>query len=132
MGSDPKNTASTDRLPLIVYGAVIGCVAWMGLAAWGFAGPGYADLSLAVVTGLLIVAIAIPLILWRVWRANTDERPDDRMSFREWKSAYFESWQDRVKGSNAAVEIILPIAAAAIGMTAFAIVFHYAALHASA
>jgi hypothetical protein len=36
-----------------------------------------------------------------------------------------------VKGSNAAAEIILPIAAAAVGMTAFAIVFHYAAQHAS-
>src|ERR1041384_1739195 len=132
MSSNPKDTAgrkSTDTLPFAVYAAVIGFVAWMALAAWGFAGPGYADLSLAVVTGLLIVAIAIPLILWRVWRANTDERPDDRMSFREWKSAYFEPGQDRVKGSNAAVEIILPIAAAAIGMTAFAIVFHYAALH---
>lgn len=132
MASDPKNNASTDKLPLAVYAAVIGCVAWMGLAAWGFAGPGYADLSLAVVTGLLIVVTTIPLILWRVWRANTDERADDRMSFREWKSSQFETWQDRVKGSNAAVEIVLPIAAAAIGMTVFAVVFHYAAIHASA
>jgi hypothetical protein len=132
MNSDPKKSVSTDRLPLVVYAAFIGFVAWMGLAAWGFAGPGYADLSLAVVTGLLIVAIAIPLILWRVWRANTDERADDRMRFSEWKSMQFETWQDRVKGSDAAVEIILPIAAAAIGMTAFAIVFHYAVLHASA
>jgi hypothetical protein len=132
MTSDPKNGASTDKLPLAVYGAVIGFVAWMALAAWGFAGPGYADFLLAVVTGLLIVAIAIPLILWRVWRAHSGERTDDRMSFSKWKSSQFETWQDHVKGSNAAAEIILPIAAAAIGMTVFAIVFHYAALHASA
>jgi hypothetical protein len=131
MSSDPKNSVSTDKLPLAVYAAVIGCVVWMALAAWGFAGPGYADLSLAVVTGLLLVVIAIPLILWRVWRTNTDERADNRMSFSEWRSSQFEIWQDRVKGSNAAAEIILPIAAAAIGMTAFAIVFHYAAMHAS-
>jgi hypothetical protein len=131
MASDPKNRASTDKLPLAVYAAVIGFVAWMGLAAWGFAGPGYADLSLAVVTGLLIVVIAIPLVLWRVWRANADERADEAVSFGEWKSSQFETWQDRVKGSNAATEIVLPIAAAAIGMTALAIVFHYAALHAS-
>lgn len=132
MTSDPDNGASTDKLPLAVYAALAGFVAWMALAAWGFAGPGYADLSLAVVTGLLIVAIAIPLILWRVWRANTDERLNDRLSFSEWKSRQFETWQDRQKGSNAAAEIIMPIAAAAIGMTAFAIVFHYAAAHASA
>lgn len=130
MTSDPKNGASTDRLPLAVYAAVIGFVAWMVLAAWGFAGPGYADLSLAVVTGLLIVVIAIPLVLWRVWRANSGERRENRMSFREWKSRPFETWQDSVKGSNAAAEIILPIAAAAVGMTAFAIIFHYAAAHA--
>jgi len=132
MTSDPKNNASTDKLPLAVYAVLIGFVAWMALAAWGFAGPGYADLSLTVVTGLLIIAIAIPLILWRVWCANNGAQPDNRMSFSEWKFSQFEIWQDRVKGSNAAVEIVLPIAAAAIGMTAFAIVFHYAALHASA
>jgi hypothetical protein len=128
---NPKNAPSTDKLPLAVYAAVIGFVAWMALAAWGFAGPGYADLALAVVTGFLIVVIAIPLVLWRVWRANTDESADDRISFSDWKSRQFEIWQDRQKGANAAVEIVLPIAAAAIGMTAFAIVFHYAAVHAS-
>ena len=131
MSSDPKTGPSTDRLPVAVYGAVIGFVVWMALAAWGFAGPGYADLSLTVVTGLLIVAVAIPLVLWRVWRAHTGGRPDDAMSFSEWKSSEFETWQDHQKGSSAATEILLPIAAAAVGMTAFAIVFHYAALHAS-
>jgi hypothetical protein len=130
--SGPKKSVSTDKLPFAVYLAVIGFVLWMALAAWGFAGAGYADLSLTVVTGLLVVVIAIPLVLWRVWRANTGEHADDRMSFREWKSSQFEIWQDRQKGSNAAAEIVLPIAAAAIGMTAFAIVFHYAATHVSA
>jgi hypothetical protein len=132
MRSERKNSRSTDRLPLVVYGIVIGFVAWMALAAWGFAGPGYADFSLAVVTGLLIVVIAIPLVLWRVRRANTDERADDAMSFGEWTSSQFETWQDRQKGAIAAIEIILPIAAAAVGMTAFAIIFHYVAMHASA
>ncbi|MEJ0079335.1 MAG: hypothetical protein WDO17_28660 [Alphaproteobacteria bacterium] len=131
MSSEHKNNA-TDKLPLAVYAALIGFVAWLALAAWGFAGPGYADLSLAVVTGFLVIVIAIPFVLWRVWRANAEERADDRMSFGEWKSSQFETWQDRVKGANAAAEIVLPIAAAAVGMTAFAIVFHYAALHASA
>ena len=93
-----------------------------------FHGPTTSD----VVSGLLIVAVAIPYVIWRVWRANTDERADDRMSFREWTSSQFETWQDHQKGSSAATEIILPIAAAAVGMTAFAIVSHYAALHASA
>jgi len=134
MNSDPKDPAgrkSTDALPFVVYAALIGFVAWMALAAWGFAGPGYADLSLAVVTGLLVVAIAIPLVLWRVWRANSDPGERGREPFADWAAGDFETWQDRLKGRNAAAEIILPIAAAAVGMTALAIVFHYAAAHAS-
>ena len=132
MNSEPGNNTSTDRIPPLIYAVLVGFVAWMVLAAWGFAGPGYADVALTVVTGFLIVVITIPFILWRVARANQDRSEDERSpSFAEWSSGQFETWQDRVKGSSAATEIILPIAAAAIGMTAFAIVFHYAALHAS-
>jgi len=131
MAPHPK-TPSTDRLPYTVYAIVIGFVGWMALAAWGFAGPGYAHLSLAGVTGFLVVAIAIPLVLWRVWRANSLPSEHKREPFVDWAASDFETWQDRVKGRNAAAEIILPIAAAAIGMTAFAVVFHYAAAHASA
>ena len=130
MAAEPR-IPSTDRLPYAVYLILIGFVAWMALAAWGFAGPGYADFSLTVVTGLLVVAIAIPIVLWRVSRGNSTPRQRKREPFADWAAGDFETWQDRVKGSNAAAEIILPIAAAAIGMTAFAIVFHYAASHAS-
>lgn len=128
---DPPGGHSTDTLPLVVYAALIGLVAWMALASWGFAGAGYADLSLAVVTGFLIMVIAIPLVLWRVWRANSGPSERKHKPFADWMAGDFETWQDRVKGRNAAAEIILPIAAAAVGMTALAIVFHYAASHAS-
>jgi hypothetical protein len=37
----------------------------------------------------------------------------------------FDTWQDRVRGRNAAVEVLLPMAAIAIGMTAFGIVLHF-------
>lgn len=125
---DP-NTPSSDRLPSAVYAILVGFVAWMALAAWGFAGPGYADLSLTVVSGFLLMAIAIPLILARVSRANRDPSapPEQKVGFAEWAAGRFETWQDRVRGRDAAIEIALPIAAAAVGMTAFAVVFHYAA-----
>jgi FtsH-binding integral membrane protein len=132
MNSDPKNKVSTDRFPPSLYVVIVGLVAWMAVAAWSFAGPGYAGFSLAVVTGFLMVAIAIPFVLWRVSRDKSGEQPKKGIGFSEWRSRPFETWQDRVKGSNAAVQIILPIAAAAVGMTAFAIIFHYAATHASA
>ena len=78
------------------------------------------------------MVIAIAFVLWRVWRANSDPETDGkREPFAAWAAGDFETWQDRVKGCDAAAEVILPIAAAAVGMTALAIVFHYAAAHAS-
>ena len=130
MSSNPDHS-STDQLPLGVYALVSGFVLWMVIAAWGFAGPGYTSVALTVVTGLLLVAIAIPFLLWRMVRAN-DPDIEQPQSLREWSSREFETWQDHQKGVHAATEIVLPIAAAAIGMTAFAIVFHYAAAHAGA
>jgi hypothetical protein len=129
-----ESNSSTDQLPSGVYAALVGFVAWMALAAWGFAGPGYADVALTVVTGFLLIVIAIPFILSRVWRANRDPAapPEPKVGFSEWSAGRFETWQDRVRGRDAAIEIALPIAAAAVGMTAFAIVFHYAAAHAGA
>ena len=130
---NPQHGSSTDRLPPMIYLALVGLVAWMVLAAWGFAGPGYADVALTVVTGFFMIVIAIPFILWRVWRANRapSDAPERTLGFSDWAAGQFETWQDSQKGSTAAAEIILPIAAAAVGMTAFAIVFHYAAQHAS-
>jgi hypothetical protein len=39
----------------------------------------------------------------------------------------FVTWQDRLKGANAAIEILLPLAAVAFGMTALGIALHFAA-----
>ena len=135
MSSHSNPNRSTDRLPIGVFAIVAGFVLWMVLAAWaGFAGSGYSNVALTVVSGLLLVAIAIPFVLWRMVRANDpdfehDLEPPQKLS--EWSTSDFETWQDHQKGSHAAAEIILPIAAAAVGMTAFAIVFHYAAMHAT-
>ena len=132
MSSDRTRKISTDRLPISVYGALVGFVLWMAIAAWGFASPDYADVTLTVVTGFLLVAIAIPFILWRVARANGADNKATPQRFSDWASGEFETWQDRIKGADAAAEIILPIAAAAVGMTIFAVLFHYAAAHAGA
>lgn len=133
MAADHPISKPTDRLPYGVYVTLAVLVLWLALAAWGFAGAGYVDLTLTVVSGFLLMVLAIPFVLWRVWRLNRDPKaePDVRQTFADWTNGTFETWQDRVKGTNAVMEILLPIGAAAVGMTAFAIVFHYAALHAS-
>ena len=108
-----------DELHPAVYLALIGAAAWFAIAIWGFAGDGYADWLLVVVSGFVLIACAIPAILSRVGR---DGRGNSQ-KFRDWESGDFATWTDRGRGRNAAIEILLPLGAAAVGMTAFAIVF---------
>jgi hypothetical protein len=113
-----------------VYMATIGFAAWLVLAAWGFAGAGLTDYLLVIVSGFIFVVVALMLILSRVERGgiNRDARQggDQSPSFRNWAANDFDTWQERLSGKEAAMMILLPIASAAIGMTALAIVFHIA------
>ena len=49
---------------------------------------------------------------------------DDTQSLRRWLRATFATEQDRLSGAEAATLVLLPIAAGAIGMMLFAIIFH--------
>jgi hypothetical protein len=111
----------------LVYLSLLGFTLWFVLAAWGFAvGDGYADYLLAIVSGFFLIAAAIPLALWRQWRnsGGADGSLEKSGSIREWLSGNFQTWQARLKGTDAAIMALLPFAAVAIGMTAFAIVLH--------
>ena len=111
-----------------IYMALVGLTLWLGLAIWGFGYDGQTDYLLAIVSGFLFIAVAIPstLALMVHRQKNSDERRSSgEASFKEWMTGNFDTWQDRVKGHNAAVEVLLPMAAIAIGMTAFAIVLHF-------
>jgi len=55
--------------------------------------------------------------------AKAGKGNDNWASFRAWATSNFETGQDRLSGAQAAVHILLPIAAAALGMTAFGIIF---------
>ena len=48
---------------------------------------------------------------------------DEQESFRDWLAGDFDTWQERLSGAAAAITLLSPIAAAAIGAIAFAIVF---------
>jgi hypothetical protein len=117
-----------------VYVALVGLVVWLVLAIWGFGYDGQTDYLLAIVTGFLIIAVAIPATLALMAHSqgsSVDEEnsaPHDTKSFRQWAAEDFDTWQDRIKGRNAAVEVLLPMAAIAIGMTAFAIILHFTAV----
>jgi hypothetical protein len=80
------------------------------------------------------MALAIPAALWRAsvtaWRSNTSANatePADTGEASEtvgtWLQGQFATWTDQEKSSTAAIEILLPIAAVAVGITALGIVF---------
>jgi hypothetical protein len=112
-----------------VHAAVIGLVLWFVVWVWSFAGVGVTDYLLFIVSGFIFIAVALPLILSRVGRApeatNGDGvKGDDKPpSFRDWARWDFDTWQGRLTGTEAAMQILLPIAAAAFGMMALGIAF---------
>jgi hypothetical protein len=129
-GDNRRDRPVANDLHPVVYAALIGFVLWLIIAVWGFARDGLSDYLLVIVTGFIAIFVAIPATLLAMVRSHPDPeredgQPADRESFRSWAAGDFDIWQDRVKGSNAAVEVLLPIAAIAIGMTAFAVVVHF-------
>ena len=81
-----------------------------------------------VVTGLFVVAIAIPTLCWLTWRRNAKgARDESHPRFGDWAEGELDTWTGPVKGANATVEVLLPIAAVAVGMTVLGLVFHIVA-----
>ena len=116
----------SDSLHPLVNMAIIGAALMFVAAVWIFfdSGPYEAWLDV-VVTGLFVIAIAIPALLWLTWRRNADgARDDSHLSFRDWAAGEFDTLTGPVKGANATAEVLLPIAAVAVGMTVLRLVFH--------
>ena len=108
----------SDGLHPLVNMAIIGFVSIFIAAVWMFFGSDpYGAWLDVVVTGLFVVAIAIPAICWLTWRRNADGARGDNPSFRDWAGAEFDTSTGPVKGANATAEVLLPIAAVAVGMT---------------
>ena len=122
------NRVISGYLHPLVYESIVGLALWFVLAAWMlFGGGDYMGLLLAVVTGFFLIVLAIPLLLWITWRRHRDATVVDNDSFRHWASGDFAIWQGRLSGTEAAVQVILPIAAVAIGLTLIGIVLAFVA-----
>jgi hypothetical protein len=119
--SKPAASLITSALHRRVFTLLVIFALWFALAVWGFAGGGGAtDYLLLIVSGFIGIAVGLPLILARVARADDHtEREHDSHSLCEWAASDFETGQDRISGRQAALQILLPIAAAAIGMTIY-------------
>jgi hypothetical protein len=134
MGKDviPYRQPPSDHLHPMVYMTAIGLVLGFVVAAWlffdrqlSFERQNDSSLLLGMVSYLLLIAIALPLIMWRVWRSHRQRAsaPDQATSFRDWADGEFEVSGSRLKGRDAAIDALLPIAAVAFGLLAIGLVF---------
>lgn len=126
---DSHDDRSFDGLHPAIYKALAGFALWMVIAAWiFFSGQGYASFILTVVTGFFLIAAAIPFLIWRVWRTRSNPSAAEirKPPFSDWLRGEFETWQGRVESREAAVEVLLPLGIAAIGMTGFGLMFYVA------
>ena len=108
----------SDSLHPLVNTAIIGAALMFVAAVWMFfdSGPYEAWLDV-VVTGLFVIAIAIPALLW-----SDGARDDSHLSFRDWAGGEFDTLTGPVKGANATAEVLLPIAAVAVVRLVFHII----------
>lgn len=122
----------TKRLHPKFHVIVVALVAWFALAVWSFAGSGLVDYLLVVVSGFMFVVVALMLILSRVGHADPAaphdaEAPREaELSLRDWARWNYDTQTGPLAGAQAATQILLPIAAAAIGMTIIGLLFAFA------
>ena len=114
----------------VVFKAIVLLGALFVAAAWGFAGRGITDMLLVVVSGFFFVSVGLVTLLWLTRRRHPRDDWGDRESrldsFGNWVCRDVETSTGPVRGSIATIEILLPIAAVAVGMVAFAVVVHFA------
>lgn len=123
---DPDNPRVTDQLHPLVFTALAGFAACLALAAWIFSSRGgYIELDLGIISALFFMLIAIPSALFLIKRASrsSDQARVGSSKFRDWMSSDFDIRQGRRKGMVASIEILLPMMAAVLGITAIGIVF---------
>ena len=114
-----------DHIHPRIYASAVGLVVWYALSAWIlFDRQDDIGLPLMMVSVLLLMAVLIPLALALVWRKYRPAEPaPGATSFREWRAGDFAVWGTRLRASDAVIDLLLPLAAVAFGLTAIGIVF---------
>ena len=115
-----------DQLHPRIWGAAAGLIAWFAVMAWIlFDRSSDATLSLMFVTVLFAVAIGLPWTLSLVWRKCQlpHEGHAKPTSFHDWTDGDLAVWGARLRARDAAIDVLLPLAAVSLGLTAIGIVF---------
>ena len=121
-----------DGLHPFVYRTMVALTIWLVLSVWVFFDRGtYVGLTLAMITVFFVIVVAIPVLIWKTWQHNAapEETRTSAESFHAWASQNFATWTGALSGREAAMQILLPLAAVSIGMTIFGLVFYFDVPH---
>ena len=119
---------ATSRLHPRVYALLIGLAGWFALSVWSFAGAGVTDYLLFIVSGFIFIVGGVAGNFVAASGAPTPKQLATTIDSHSASGHHGTSILGRADSAvaQAALQILLPIAAAAFGMTAFGIVFHIA------
>jgi hypothetical protein len=124
--SSKHNRVHRDQFHPLIYRVAGGLAVWFALSAWIlFDHRGDIELPLTFISILLLMALGIPWILWRQWRKyGRAEHGSERetVSLRDWGNGDIDVWGARLHSSDAAINMLLPLAAVSFGLTAIGIV----------
>lgn len=126
------NRPTNDALHPRIYQTLVCLAIWFVLSIWLLFDRGagaYIGLIFAMITVFFVVVVGIPALIWLTWRRNStaNDRPASVEPFRSWTMREFKTRTGTLSGSEAAMQILLPIAAVSIGITIFGIAFFFAA-----
>lgn len=125
------NRAHRDQFHPLIYRIAGGLAVWFALSAWIlFDHRGDIELPLTFISLLLLMALGIPWILWRQWHKYGQSEHDDgreAVSLRDWGNGDMDVWGARLHSSDAAINMLLPLAAVSFGLTAIGIVLLFVA-----
>jgi hypothetical protein len=129
----PRDTVSR-RFHFGVFKVLGALGLWFVAMAWSFCGGGRGGLILGIVTYVFGLSLLIPAALaWmRQARRTAEPGEEEGLSFAAWLRREVETATGRVRGLTAAIELAVPIAAVAVGMTALTIVLHSVVSHVNA
>jgi|SRR5579863_488682 hypothetical protein len=120
-----SNAPISQHFPRQVYAGIVGLGIWLAISIWGFCGRGFVALILGFIgLAIALVVAAVMLAAFFARRRGQPREEPQAGSFAEWLGQEFESHTGRMSASAAAIQLLLPLAAVAFGMSLFAVVHH--------
>jgi hypothetical protein len=125
--SDRRNVPINVALHPRVYAAIVGLVLWLVASMWFFFGDGaHVGLILAMITVFFTIVTGIQTLIWLSWRHNAPAAAESRTeSYHDWAMHPFSTWTEKLSGSAAVAQLMVPLAAVSFGMTAISLVYYF-------